>query len=79
MKQEIYVQNSPWRQYWSSNCLCVAFKDPLDPTSIYVHSCDDNLLIDCVISVLFIVLKLDKYKLTVPPLVKLVKATSRKE
>ena len=61
--------------------VCTAFRDLLDPTSIYVHSCDDNLLIDCVITVLFNVdlLKLDKYKLAAPPLVKLVKATLQKE
>ena len=61
--------------------VCTAFKGLLDPTSIYVHSCDDNLLIDCVITVLFNVdlLKPDKYILAAPTLVKSVKATSQKE
>ena len=48
-----------------------SFQDLLDPTSFCVHIYVDNLLIDCAISVLFIVLKFDKFwfsKHTVSPL-----------
>ena len=59
MKQEIYVIKNPLETILIFKLSVLSFQDLLDPTSFCVHSCDDNLLIDCVIIVLFIVLHFD--------------------